>query len=93
MINVEIIWDPEDYPRSNVRHIGEHGVSAEEVEEVLLDPASRTSKSRSSQLPITFGWTSTGRYIAVIWEEYCKNPRMIHPVTAYDAPPPQGRQI
>ena len=56
-----IIWDLEDDLRGNVQHIAEHGVTIEEVEDVLLDPYSRQSTSRSSGDPIMFGHTAEGR--------------------------------
>ena len=34
--------------------------------------------------PITFGQTSTGKRIAVIWEQALDNPLVIRPVTAYE---------
>jgi hypothetical protein len=41
-MNVQvIIWDLEGDLRGNAQHIAEHGVTIEEVEEVLLDPYSR----------------------------------------------------
>jgi hypothetical protein len=86
-----IIWDLEDDPDGNVQHIAEHGITVDEAEEVLVDPRSRTGKSRRSGRPQVFGWTSTGKYITVIWEEVSDDPRMIYPVTAYEVPPPQGR--
>ncbi len=92
VIDAEIIWDLDDDPDGNVQHIAEHGVDVEEVEEVLRSPASRTGRSRSSGRPQAFGWTSTGKFITVIWEEVSDDPRMIYPVTAYEVPPPQGRQ-
>lgn len=54
MTFVTIVWDLEDDPDGNVQHIAQHGVSREEVEELLND-----------------------------------DPRMIYPVTAYDAPEPR----
>ncbi len=89
MIDAEIIWDLDDDPDGNVQHIAEHDVT---VEEVLRDPRSRTGRSRSSGRPQAFGWTSTGKFITVIWEEVSDDPRVIYPVTAYEVPPPQGRQ-
>ena len=91
MIDAAILWDLEDDPEGNVQHIAEHGITAEEAEEILLDPRSQTGKSRRSGRPQVFGWTSTGKYITVIWEEVSDDPRMIYPVTAYEVPPPQGR--
>ena len=42
---VDVIWDLEDDPDGNVQHIAEHGVTPEEVEEVLNDPESQTGRS------------------------------------------------
>lgn len=92
MIDITIIWDLEDDPDGNVQHIAEHGVTVEEVEEVLHDPRTRTGRSRRTGRPEAFGWTSTGKHITVIWDEVLDNPRTIYPVTAYEVPPPQGRQ-
>ena len=61
-----VIWDLEDDPQGNVQHIAEHGVTLDEVEEVLNDRHSRTAHSASSGRPITFGWTAAGRYLAVV---------------------------
>jgi hypothetical protein len=92
VIDADIIWDLDDDPDGNVQHIAEHGVTVEEVEEVLRDPETRTGKSRRSGRPQAFGFTSIGKHITVIWDEVCDDPRMIYPVTAYEVPPPQGRQ-
>lgn len=32
---IEVVWDLEDDPKGNVQHLGEHGVTREEVEEIL----------------------------------------------------------
>jgi hypothetical protein len=45
-----IIWDDENDPDGNVEHIGEHGLTVEDVEYVLADPSSEGA-SRSSGLP------------------------------------------
>ena len=76
-----IIWDLDEDPEGNVQHIAEHDLTKEEVEEVLVDPE-RRGKSRSSGLPIVFGTTSTGRFIAVIFLEIDAD--TAKPVTAYD---------
>jgi hypothetical protein len=76
-----IIWDLDDDPDGNVSHIAEHDLTKEEVEDVLADPEGR-STSRSSGLPIVFGMTSTGRYIAVVFQEIDTD--TAKPVTAYD---------
>ena len=88
MPDFDIIWDLDDDPEGNVQHIADHDVSVEEVEEVLRSPSSRAGRSRSSGLPISFGWTSGGRYLAVVWDLANEDPRMVYPVTAYDVEPP-----
>ncbi len=91
MIEAIIVWDMEDDPDGNVQHIAEHGITVDEAEAVLNDPRSRSGRSRRTGRPQTFGWTPTGKFITVIWEEVHDDPRMIYPVTAYEVPPPQGR--
>jgi hypothetical protein len=81
MGHMTIIWDLDEDPEGNVQHIAEHDLTKEEVEDVLADPEGR-STSRSSGLPIAFGTTSTGRYIAVIFQEIDAD--TAKPVTAYD---------
>jgi uncharacterized DUF497 family protein len=82
-----IIWDLEDDPDGNVQHLLEHDVSMEEAEEVLLGRESSRANSRSSGLPTAFGWTSTGRHLAVVYELVDDDPLMFRPVTAYEVPP------
>jgi hypothetical protein len=87
-----IIWDLHDEPDGNVQHIAEHAATVDEVEEVLRDSRRRVGRSRRSGRPQTFGWTSTGKYITVNWEEVSDDPRMIYAITAYEVPPLEGRQ-
>ncbi|MFM9964111.1 MAG: hypothetical protein ACKV2Q_23150 [Planctomycetaceae bacterium] len=88
MDDIHIVWDLEDDPDGNVQHIQEHDVTMDEVEDVLYDPASVTTVSRSSGEPISFGYTSTGRYLAVVWEHVQDDPLTMRPITAYEAPEP-----
>ena len=87
-MNATIIWDLDDDPDGNVQHLLEHDVTIEEAEEVLLNPQSNRALSRSSGLPTAFGWTSTGRHLAVVYELVDADPLTLRPVTAYEAPPP-----
>jgi hypothetical protein len=48
--------------------------------------------SRSSGLPTAFGWTSTGRHLAVVYELVDDDPLTLRPVTAYDVPPPAPKK-
>jgi hypothetical protein len=79
-----VIWDLPDEPDGNVAHIAEHGITQDEVEEVVRNPDNPVEASRSSGRPITFGATSTGKFIAVIWEDVEDDPWTIYSVTAYE---------
>ncbi len=81
MSDWDIIWDLDDDPDGNVAHIEEHGITKDEVAEVLSDPLAE-SVSRSSGRPITFGITSNGKSIAVIYE--LVDDETVYPVTAYE---------
>ena len=60
MSDAQVIWD--DEPGGNVGHVAQHGLTPDEVDEVLLDPAIPTIVSRSSGRRAKFGWTSTGKF-------------------------------
>jgi hypothetical protein len=75
----DIIWNEE--PDGNVAHIAEHGLTPEDVEEVIFNPVDR-DVSRSSGFPIVFGFNPSGRYIMVVYEQ--PDEMTIYPVTAYD---------
>ncbi len=79
MVYYEIIWDEE--PGGNVEHIAEHDLTLVDVEEVILNPVDH-DVSRSSGLPIVFGFTPDGRYIMVVYEKI--SDVIVYPVTAYD---------
>ena len=81
----QIIWDDEGYPDGNVEHIAEHGLSPEDVEYVLATPTSE-GVSRSTGLPIAWGYTSDGTYILVVYESVFQD--TIRVVTAYKVPEP-----
>jgi len=83
---VQVIWD--DEPGQNVEHIAEHGLTPDEVDEVLLDDTIPTAYSNSSGRPCKFGSASTGKYIIVVWHEVEEDPRVIYPETAYEVPEP-----
>lgn len=81
---IHTIWDLDDDPDGNVAHIAQHDVTKQEVEEILNDPCGIES-SRSSGLPIAFGESSTGRLIAVVYQEI--DEETAYPVTAYEVEP------
>jgi hypothetical protein len=75
----EIIWNEE--PGGNIEHIAENGLSPEDVEEAVLNPVGHAT-SRTSGLPILFGFSVDGRYIVVVYEQVDET--TIYPVTAYE---------
>jgi hypothetical protein len=88
-----VIWDLEDDPDGNYAHIVlEHGITQDEVWDVVSNPQNKVVPSDSSGRPSTFGWTQTGRHIIVVWEEVEDEPWTIKPVTAYEVPPPRKRR-
>src|SRR5438132_8774971 len=90
---VQVIWDLDDDADGNYWHsvVEGHGVTREEVEEVLGDDENEVIISRSSGNPMTFGWTSTGKHIAVVFEEVDQDPYVVYRLTAFPAPPRRGQ--
>ena len=62
-------------------HLVGHGVTPDEFEEVVCDP-DEVNQSRSSGRPIAFGETSTGKYLACVYE--LLDDTTVLPVTAYE---------
>ena len=93
-MTIQFVWDLEDDPDGNYWHIvvEGHAVTREEVEEILSDERNPTVISRSSGEPLTFGWTTTGKYIAVAWEMVMNDPRIVYPLTAYPTAPPRSKK-
>jgi len=85
-MDATVIWD--DEPGGNIEHVAEHGLSTDEIDEILLDDTIPTAHSASTGRPCKFGWTSTGKYIIVVWDEVNDDPRIIYPTTAYEVPEP-----
>ena len=76
-----VLWDLDDDPEGNVQHIAEHGLTVDEVEDVLY-AAEEVVASQSSGRSITFGETCTGKQIAVVLEIVDEDPLVVYPVTA-----------
>lgn len=83
MPNVLIIWNDEI-----IEYLLQHGVTMEEFEEefeeVVLQ-ARKVERSRSSGRPIVFGPTSTGKFLACVFEYVSDDKYEIVPVTAFEA--------
>jgi hypothetical protein len=86
--NVECIWDLEDDPDGNIQHIGQHGITVPEAEEAVRAGYEFAVASRTSGRPTVFGWTSTGKHLAVIFEVVDEELPQVYVITAYEAPPP-----
>jgi uncharacterized DUF497 family protein len=82
---LRVLWDDPDDLDGNVEHIAEHGLTIDDVEEVLGNPSSE-GYSKSSGLPCLWGYTPSGRYIIVVCEVIDAD--TIRVVTAYDVPEP-----
>ncbi len=76
---IEVIWI--DGPDGNIRHIAEHDIKPDEVDQVLANPI-ECDASESSGRPIVFGYTAAGRFLAVVYEQI--DPITVYPITAFD---------
>jgi uncharacterized DUF497 family protein len=80
MVIENVIWDMDEEPEGNVQHVAEHGLTKEDVEEVLFG-VHELDTSHSSGRPIAFGFTAAGEYICVVFERVDDD--TVYPVTAY----------
>lgn len=92
MANVECIWDLGEDPEGNVRHIAEHGITIQEAEEVVQACYEAAVASRSSGRPTVFGWTSTGKHLAVIFEAVDEARPQVYVVTGLRGTPARRTQ-
>lgn len=76
MLHVLFIWNDEI-----VAYLALHGVTPDEFEEVVLD-SEEIGQSRASGRPIVFGETSTGKFLACVFEFIDRG--TVVPVTAYE---------
>jgi uncharacterized DUF497 family protein len=81
----QIIWDDDDQPDGNVKHIAEHGLTIGDVEYVLEHPTEEGT-SKSTGRPCCFGYTSGGIFMIVVYEQV--DAETIYPITAYEVPEP-----
>ena len=83
---LRVLWDDEDDPEGNVQHIAGHDLTLDDGEHVLRNPCSE-GVSKSTGLPVAWGYTSDDRYIIVVYEEV--DEATIRVITAYDVPEPR----
>lgn len=70
------VWDGE-----NEMHLAEHSVTVEEFVEIVCDPQ-RVEPSRTSNRWIAFGYTTTGKYLACVYEQF--DEVTVYAVTAFE---------
>lgn len=80
---LDIIWERSE-PDGNVAHIAEHGITPDEVEQVLLNPEFE-GRSASTGRPFAEGYTVARRYIMVVFERI--DDVTVYPITAYEVEP------
>lgn len=76
----DVIWDMDDEPEGNVQQIAEHGLSKDDVEDILFG-VHEIDESHSSGRPIALGFNSADEYICVVFEWV--DDETVYPVTAY----------
>jgi hypothetical protein len=77
----EFIWTD-----TAIENLDEHEVSPNDFEDVVSHPVG-TGKSRSSGLPVAFGYTSDGRYVIAVYKMLDQT--TVLPATAYEVNEPQ----
>jgi hypothetical protein len=68
-------------PETGLPHISEHGVTEEEVRQVLARPGEDVPGRRSSR--VALGQTAAGRYLQVVYVKD-RTPGSVFVVTAYE---------
>ena len=69
------------WTKESEAHLAEHGVTPDEFEEVVGNP-DWVQTSRPTGRPIAFGETSTGKYMACVFE--LLDEVTVLPITAYE---------
>lgn len=87
-MGMEVTWSPSVVAKLAAKH----GLTTAEANEVLLNDSLPTTLTHKTRRPCRFGYTSTGKYIIVIWEEIDGNPDALRGVSAYEVPPPRKRK-
>lgn len=82
---LRLLWDDPDDPNGNVEHLAEHDLTIDDVERVLADPASEGT-SRSTGLPVAWGYVPDGRYVIVVYDRLAEE--LARVITAYEVSEP-----
>ena len=77
-----VFWDFEE--GGNAEHLLEHGVSADEAEQIIDRYFDQREPSRSTpEYFVVRGFTEAGRFLLVVFE-YLDDEDVVIPVTAYE---------
>ena len=76
---IQILWDHS--AGGNVRHIAQNHITPDEVQHVM-ENREQVLVSRTTKMPIAFGYTAAGRYLSVVYEEI--DAITVKPITAFD---------
>jgi uncharacterized DUF497 family protein len=83
--NALVLWDDPGLPNGNRQKVWAHGLTEDEVESVLLDDDAVVERNRSyPEHGLVFGYTHTGRFIAVAWEILDDKRPAIKAITAFE---------
>lgn len=82
---LRILWDDPDDPDGNIEHLADHDLTIDDIEHVLADPESEGT-SRSTGLPVAWGYVMDGRYVIVVYEKVAEE--TVRVITAYEVPEP-----
>lgn len=87
MAGVQIVW-VEDDPRLGALHLARHGVTKEEVEQVVFEVPPIVEARRSREYPertLFWGATRRDRWIFVACEDWTEGSvRYLKPITAFE---------
>ena len=93
MANVRIVWVEGD-PRIGALHIAAHGVSKDEVEQVLFEMPPIVAAKRSREHPertLFWGATRRDRWLFIVCEDWREGSiRYLKPITAFE--PDEGER-
>ena len=80
-----VVWDDATNPKGNRQKVQVHGLSEDEVESVLLDDDAVVVPNRSfPEHCLVFGYSYTGRFIAVAFEILDEGGPIVRPITAFE---------
>lgn len=70
-----LVWD-----ERNIYHIDRHGVTPDEIEQIVYSSDSRIRRGREQKLYYVLGQTEAGRYLFVVLREFRES--TARPITA-----------